>query len=384
MSKNISILILSLAGGGGEREAAILTNYFHKKYNMTLFLLHNTIQFDLVEGVNIKMLDTTELHKTTIIDILKIPFLAWKYKKECDKKDIDTSFSFLTRTNLIAACSKLFGNKAKIILCEVTTLSKMYGTNSMKDKLMNFLIKRLYKKADLVIPNSKGSHKELLEIFNVPNAITIYNPLDLGDIDTKKVLEPKNQIEFDKFTFVKVARFQYPKDFTTLLRSFALVKNKNSQLVLIGVGEDMTKSEQLCEKLGIADRVIFVGFDRNPFAYLHRSDCFVFSSLLEGFPNSMQEAIACNLPIISTDCENGPREMLAPHLEIGVDIFKDNDMVIGECGILVPVGDIDALARAMNMIIDDNDLLNKLKEKTKTIAPKFALDYITAEFDKYT
>jgi N-acetylgalactosamine-N,N'-diacetylbacillosaminyl-diphospho-undecaprenol 4-alpha-N-acetylgalactosaminyltransferase len=383
MSKRISILIISLAGGGGEREAAILTNYFHKKYDTTLYLLNNTVQFDLADDVKIKMLDNIELYKPSFWDILKIPFLAWRYKKECTKCKIDTSFSFLTRTNLIAACSKFLGNKSKVILCEVTTLGKMYGSNSFKDRLMNILIKILYNKADLVIPNSKGSHRELLDIYGVKNATTIYNPLDLAEINLKKELKPNTIFDTKKFTFVKVARFQYPKDFETLLNAFSLVKEQNSQLLLIGVGEDKVKAEKLCGDLGIEDRVQFIGFDRNPFAYLSRSDCFVFSSLLEGFPNSMQEAIACNLPIISTDCENGPREMIASHLPIGKNIFEEEKLVIGNCGILVPVGDAASLGEAMNLVIQDKVVLNNLREYTKKIAPKFALENIVAEFEKH-
>jgi N-acetylgalactosamine-N,N'-diacetylbacillosaminyl-diphospho-undecaprenol 4-alpha-N-acetylgalactosaminyltransferase len=383
MSKNISILILSLAGGGGEREAAILTNYFHKKYNTKLVLFNKTIKYDLEEDVSIDMIDNMKLYKRTPLNFIKLPLLAYRYAKFCKKNNIETSLSFLPRPNWVAVMSKWFGNKAKIILCEVSTPSQKYNKKKIGGRISLSLMKWLYPKGDLVIANSKGTALEMKEMFKVKNVDCIYNPVELDVITEKKNLEPATTLEYDLFTFIKVARFQYPKDFTTLLTAFANMKNKKCQLVLLGIGEDLENATKLATGLEISDRVKFVGFDRNPFAYLSRSHCFVFSSLYEGFPNSMQEALACGLPVVSTDCTNGPREMLAPNIDIKKDLFAEENIYVGEAGILVPLQNPEALQKAMDLMVKDKQLYNKLRNNTDEIVSKFARDSIVQDFEQF-
>lgn len=383
MSKRISILILSLAGGGGEREAAILTNYFHKKYNVKLVLFNDTIKYDLDDSVSIHMLDNMELYKRTPLNFIKLPLLAYRYAKFCKKNKIETSLSFLPRPNWVAAMSKWFGNKAKIVLCEVSTPSQKYDKSKIGGRISLALMKWLYPKGDLVIANSKGTALEMKEMFNVKNVDCIYNPVELDVVKEKMQIAPTTELQYDVFTFVKVARFQYPKDFITLITAFATMRNKNCQMVLLGIGEDMDAAVSLAKELNVSDRIHFVGFDRNPFAYLSRSHCFVFSSLYEGFPNSMQEALACGLPVISTDCTNGPREMLAPTVALKANIFEKENYYVGDAGILIPLKNVEALQTAMDLIIGDKQLYNTLRNNTEQIISKFALDAIVQSFEHH-
>ncbi len=381
--KNISILILSLAGGGGEREAAILTNYFHRKYNASLVLFNDTIKYDLDDDVNIHMIDNMVLHKKSVFNFIKLPLLAYRYARFCNKNNIETSLSFLPRPNWVAVLSKFFGNRAKIILNEVSTPSQKYNPKKIGGKVSLTIMKWLYPKADLVIANSKGTAREMKELFKVKNVDCIYNPVELDVVKEKMKIPANTVLDYSKFTFVKVARFQHPKDFDTLLKAFAGMKNDQCQLVILGIGEDMDNAMELTRKLQISNRVQFVGFDRNPFAYLAQSDCFVFSSLYEGFPNSMQEALACGLPVVSTDCTNGPREMLAPNKDLKENLYENSSYFIGESGILVPIQDVDALGTAMDKIVSDKQLYNKLRNNTHEIVSSFAIEKITESFESH-
>jgi N-acetylgalactosamine-N,N'-diacetylbacillosaminyl-diphospho-undecaprenol 4-alpha-N-acetylgalactosaminyltransferase len=337
----------------------------------------------LEEDVSIDMIDNMKLYKRTPLNFIKLPLLAYRYAKFCKKNNIETSLSFLPRPNWVAVMSKWFGNKAKIILCEVSTPSQKYNKKKIGGRISLSLMKWLYPKGDLVIANSKGTALEMKEMFKVKNVDCIYNPVELDVITEKKNLEPATTLEYDLFTFIKVARFQYPKDFTTLLTAFANMKNKKCQLVLLGIGEDLENATKLATELEISDRVKFVGFDRNPFAYLSRSHCFVFSSLYEGFPNSMQEALACGLPVVSTDCTNGPREMLAPNIDIKKDLFIEENIYVGEAGILVPLQNPEALQKAMDLMVKDKQLYNKLRNNTDEIVSKFARDSIVQDFEQF-
>jgi len=129
------------------------------------------------------------------------------------------------------------------------------------------------------------------------------------------------------------------KDFSTLIRSFALMrKERPARLMILGDGEERHELEELSRKLGIASDVDMPGFVDNPYKYMAHAAVFVLSSAWEGFGNVLVEAMACGCPVISTDCPSGPAEIL------------EN----GKYGILTPVGDAAALAEAMVAILNDH------------------------------
>lgn len=378
--KRISLLIISLAGGGGERAAAILANHLNVDNKMHLTLLNDTITYELDESIPKYMLDNTPLYKTSILSFLKIPWLAWKYKRYCQKNKIDTSISVLTRPNLISGFSRLLGNKSRIVIWEVHTPSQKYGSQSLSHRIATFLIGWLYKKSDLVIANSKGTCIELKEHFGVKNATAIYNPLELDKINEKRKLVPNKPFDTSKFTFIMVARFQPPKDHLTLIKAFSKIDHSNAQLLLLGVGENKAEAEELVSYLNLTDKIIFIGFDVNPFAYHNLADCFVFSTGGEGFPNAMQEALACGLPVISTDCKNGPREILKPGLGLKENIFNTKNVFKGDAGLLVPIGDVDAFADAMTMMMTDKRMTDTFKENMQSIVQTYKLNLILEKF----
>jgi len=131
---------------------------------------------------------------------------------------------------------------------------------------------------------------------------------------------------------VAIGRLEPQKDFPTLLRAFAQVRRQQPcRLIVLGEGKQRQALEKLATELSIRDDVQFPGFVTNPYHFLRHANLFVLSSAWEGSPNSLTEALALGTPLVSTDCPNGPREIL------------EN----GQHGPLVPVGDVDALAGAM-------------------------------------
>jgi len=132
-------------------------------------------------------------------------------------------------------------------------------------------------------------------------------------------------------------RLTAQKDFPTLLRAFArLVPERDLRLMILGEGPDRAALEAEIEALGLGDRVALLGFQANPFSYMARARLFVLSSAWEGLPGVLIQAMACGTPVVSTDCPSGPREVLEG----------------GRLGPLVPVGDAEALARAIMQTLD--------------------------------
>jgi glycosyltransferase involved in cell wall biosynthesis len=123
------------------------------------------------------------------------------------------------------------------------------------------------------------------------------------------------------------------KDFPTLLRAYAISALRGSHhLVIVGEGEQRASLENLIRNLGLAERVVLTGAMDNPHGVMAGAAMYVLSSRWEGYPNALLEALALGLPVISTDCPHGPREILDG----------------GRHGRLVPVADAEALASAMD------------------------------------
>jgi glycosyltransferase involved in cell wall biosynthesis len=128
------------------------------------------------------------------------------------------------------------------------------------------------------------------------------------------------------------------KDYPTLLRAFAAVrKARPARLVILGDGPERPALEELTRTLGISDEVWFVGFDKNPFRYFARAAVLLHASRAEGMPGAQIQAMATGLPVVATDCEFGPRE-----------VIRD-----GETGFLCPVGDVSVLAARVLTLLHD-------------------------------
>jgi glycosyltransferase involved in cell wall biosynthesis len=135
-----------------------------------------------------------------------------------------------------------------------------------------------------------------------------------------------------------VGRFKKQKDFATLIRAFDRVRRKRvARLLILGEGPYRASLEALIAELGLSDQVMLPGFASNPFAYMARAGVFVLSSAWEGMPGALIQAIACGAPVVATDCESGPREILQG----------------GRYGRLVPVGDPAALAEAIQATLEE-------------------------------
>ena len=374
MKKNLSIFLYSLGSGGAERVASILVNKLYKKYNITLVLMNDTIFYKVPEAVEIIYLEKSKINESGIKKLLKLPFLGLKYKKILKEKEIDISLSLMTRPNYINIFAKIFGSGIRTILSERSMFSLYYSGNSLQ-ALINKKLVKLYNFADLVIPNSKENSLDLIKNFNIKTNIkTIYNLIDIKSIKEKS--QQEIDIEKRRFTFVTIGRLDEGKNHKLLIKA---IKDIEADLWIIGDGKLKEDLGFRIEDLGLKDRIKLLGRQKNPYKFLSRADCFVFSSNHEGFPNVLLEALACNLPIISTDCSAGPREILAPKSDFRK---KSNDIDVVEYGILTKVNDIKAMKKAMQIIYNDKDLRNDYKKKAIIRAKDFDIDTILKEWER--
>lgn len=379
VKKKIAFLTFALARGGTEKVVSILLQELCKDFTVYLILTSRIIEYPVPANVQIHFIDNSTENENLFIRLLKIPLLSYRYYKFCKIKDVDISISFLNRPNYIACMMRFFRWKKKIIISERTSTLLQYSGNNLKSKTGKILVKWLYPKSDLILTNSKANITDLKNHFAINTTLlSIYNPIDLKNILSKKEEKVKD-VDFTKFTYIMLGRFVNEKDHGSLLEAFSMLPNKiDCQLLLIGHGKNEHSIRLKAAELKITPNVIFIAFTENPYKYLSKSHCFVLSSIQEGFPNVLIEALSCSLPSISTDCKNGPRELLAPQTDYSYQLT--DKMELAEFGILVPVKNSKVLSKAMQTIFNDKILYQKYKQQGIRRAECFDISTIIQEY----
>jgi len=369
MKKKISFLINDMDSGGAERVLSILLDMLSKRYDITLFLLHDIIFYDIPKDIKIVIVGNSKLSDSGLVKLLKLPYLAYRYKK----LNIDSiySTSFLSRSNYINILAKIFGMKSKIIIGEGALPSLQYA-NGIHGKINKFLMKVLYPKADIVMPNARGNAIDLEKNFGIKDTLVINNLFDI-----QKIVElSKEKVELkDGFNFITVGRLDDGKNHELLINA---MQNIDANLYIIGDGILREKLNQLIIDLNLTDKVFLLGKQKNPYKYLAKADCFVFASNREGFPNVLAEALSCGLAVISTDCQSGPREILAPDTDVEFQLHSRIELA--KFGILTPINKLETMIEAMSLIKSNHKLLDSYKNKSLQRAMEFDKNRI---IDKY-
>jgi glycosyltransferase involved in cell wall biosynthesis len=363
----LALIINDLSGGGAEKAVVLLSGYAAAQGVETrIYTLQSSKDsYELdprIERVTLASSGTSR----GVGRILSLPLQAADLARELRKWKPDVCVSVLPRSNIAHVMTRWFGNRQPVLITEQVSSRDAYPSESLKDRLMRSLIARFYPQADQVFPSSEGV-KEGLTRFGVDRdqMQVVYNPVSLSEIDQAASAAPPDANTGSIPTIITVGRLAYQKDHHTLLRAFALARSRlDARLVLVGQGPLRDELTALARELGISDRVIFAGWQQNPFAWMANADLFVLSSRFEGFGNVVIEAMACGLPVVSTDCPSGPGEILAG----------------GDAGILVPVGDAQALADAMCAVLGDSKLRAQLADKSRRRAPEFDISVIGRQY----
>lgn len=368
----LAILINSFRGGGAERVVSLLWPRLERDFEVYLVLLStegNTFQLPPEDRTYV--LERGESQNW--LNIARLPRLARSYRRFLDEKGIDISLSFLNRPNFINCLAKRAGWRGKTIISERAVTSLFYRTGIRK-AVGRFLIQSLYRFADAIIPISRGVEHDLRARFGVPgNYRTIYNPIDIAQVRARLAASPDRD-RTQPFTFVCVARFDPQKNHRLLVEAFTQLDDLPCRLLLVGQGPGMAAIAQLVQDHGQAARIQLLGFQK-AIPVLKQSDCFVLSSDFEGLGNVILEALACSLPVVSTDCLSGPREILAPDTDYTTQNL--DHIEIAPYGILTPVGNAALLAQAMRRMMADDQLRADYAGRALDRARQFDVELIS-------
>ncbi len=335
-SKRISIFLPSLEGGGAE----------HAMCNLAIGLAGQGFTVDLVLARKIGPYLRDVPPTIRIIDLASRRMITStpKLVRYLRRENPRCLISALTHANIIAIISHLLANsRTKLIISErVSLFEAQIHARSLRDRFLPILIRLLYKKADRIVAVSRGVADQLaIALGGSPNEITvIYNSV----VSERLLQRAAESVDHPWFlphqppVVLAAGRLVPQKDCRTLIQAFALLRQTRMvRLMILGEGPERSTLYKLAQRLGIADDVEMPGFVENPYKYMKRAKVFVCSSLFEGFPNVIVEAMACGTPVISTNCPSGPSEILEH----------------GRWGRLIAIGDVSGLAMAIEYVLDE-------------------------------
>ncbi len=363
----ILILLGKFSSGGTERFVSHLTQRLGSDFESVIVITDPRVDYPYLGRLHRIFLPAFRRPKQYHVHIVRWWRMFIELRNLIREENPDCVIAFVPSWAFVAV---LLSRNVVFALRIVPSLQ--FGTNAWQRWRIKFISAR----ARAVVCNSEGSKIDIEKNYGVRNALVIYNPIDIEMIKQKSLEEPTNPI-FDLWkrnrikTFISAGRSSPQKDHALLVRAFAKLRaQRECALVIMGEGIDTDKDlRELVVSLNLRESVLLLGFQKNPFAYISRSDIFVLSSRYEGFPNTLLEAMACGLPIISTDCQSGPREILEPKPPLS---SVPTGVWFAHYGILVPINDERALARAMQDVLDNAELRKSLGRAASERAEELA------------
>ncbi len=362
--KNIIVFHQNMVFGGVEKVTLnLIKNLNRNKFKVKLILVNLEGQLlkeipeniEVISLLGVKKKDNKNKISKFFEKIIEIRLIKNKLKKII--KDEDILLNMNLRNMRLNICLKKYKNK-KIGWFHSTI------TSDIQTVLVKINYK-LFKQYRFIYNVSKEGKKDFDRQFPdlESRSKVLYNSFDLDKIKEKS-LEP-----LDKSNYIlAVGRLvNEHKGFDILIDAVKKLKMENIQvkLIIIGDGPDREKIENQIKNNSLEKEVFINGFDENPYKWMNKSKIFILSSNYEGLPTVLIEALACGIPIVSTNCKCGPSEIL-------------NN---GEYGILVPVGNSEALKEGIKKVLLDKKLQKNLKEKSQKRALEFSNERVIKQLE---
>lgn len=335
MTPRVALFLPSLDGGGAERVFVELANEFARR----------GLRVDLVLAMEKGAYLSEVSHQVRIVGLTShrllraLPKLAGYLRRERP----EAILSALDHANVVAILARgLACRSARCVVSARSMPSGMYaGRVSTRSRLLLRLARATYRHADAVVANSHAVARDVKLHLGVAaeSLFVIYNPINLEWIDAMSREDVAHRwfAEGAPPVILSAGRLSAEKDFGTLIRAFAQVRSRRDcRLLILGEGPDRPGLAGLAREVGVERDFEMPGFIPNPIAWMRRARVFVSSSVTEGLPNVVMQALALGLPVVSTRSAGGVAELLGE----------------GRWGTLVPVGDASAMAKAIAANLD--------------------------------
>lgn len=351
--KKIALIGYRLSGGGSDKAMANLSVFFERQgFEVDIIIVLDEVSFSYSgKLVNLGLL------KNKSNSFFNKAKRLWALRMYLNENKFDFIIDFRFRTKIIQELilARLIYNTKTIFTVHSFLIDHYMPNNSGLTRLMyNHCL------ANVAIT---GEMKTLIEKkHQLKNVVTIHNPVYLEEILEKQ--KENLKIEFD--FIIAVGQYENEiKQFDKLISSYANsdLPQRQIHLVIVGNG-DQSKLRKVISENNLAGFVHLTGYQNNPFKYISKAKFLVLSSKNEGFPNVILEALACQTPVVSFDCDFGPRDMISD--------FNN--------GILVENQNWEKLTGAMNVLISDEVLYRHCKQNAFESVQPFLLEKIGQEW----
>lgn len=354
--KNVGLLISELNSGGAERVVSRLSGILNNEFNICVIVFENNQTSYEINGKLINM----NINSSSNLIIKTINFINRAIKLNRIKKDenLDIVISFLDTPNILNILTR---NRRCKTIVSIRNYTEFEYNDDIFGSLVKNILKYLYKKANAIIPVSKVIAEYYVNHLNInrDKVKVIYNPFDIDEIHRLSLEEVEEDLNLLEVNFVSVGRLMKQKGYEHLIKAFKEVNILYPKTTLTIIGKDYYNNylHKLVDSLNLNQNVRLLGYRSNPFKYISKFEVYVLSSLYEGFPNSLVEAMICKCAIISTDCKSGPREILInkPNLNKSITNFE-----LVDYGILVNPIMEEKNSSIFNLSISERNLVNAM------------------------
>lgn len=392
------LLIIPYGGVGGiERLALNFYNFYKSKGYEVKVLKIIKLPTDIVnfgeDEYSLSNIDFSGMGRLErLFFYVKAP---WKLRQIIQKNRFNYSLGFGDMSNIFSSLT--FTKEYKIVSIH-STKSKEFTDNTFLNRLSKLSYKTSYYFLDKVVCISKAIKEDLLQNcgFAFPEKLkVIYNPHHIAEIEKMAEIPLETEEEkkiFQKKTILFLGRLTTVKSPWHLLKAFSLLKNADCNLVFVGDGapDVLEYMNQLVGQLGLNEKVFFLGRKSNPYQYLKQASVLALSSKYEGTPNVIVEAIACGIPVVSSNCTAGLPELMSNSL-----LEKDGDLVITESGIITPTffdnkialpennhstQEEQVFAEALERVLYDTKYAENLIANRTTLLQKYDLEKVALAY----
>lgn len=338
----------SLLGGGAEKVICLLSTFLSDGNSAIIVKIDpKPSSFEISSNVKIYSL-SNNLNYKSIYRFIFFPIYIYRFYKILKKYTPDFSISFLPIPNFINVLTNkiIFRNRSKIVVNERCFPSKAYSNNFLRLFTYKVLIAIFYNMSDFVFANSKKILLDLKKNFFLKKNGHVFN----NPIGFKVKDQPKKLVLNSKIKILMIGRLTEVKGYDVALKSFnSLLKyNSNYELHIFGDGNLRSSVLKQIDELNIKDFVFLHGFKRNIKNVLINFDIFLMTSRSEGFPNALIEAMAVGIPVISTNCQSGPSEIL----NVGNSFNYTNGFKPVKYGVLTEVDNIKGITNSLIYLSD--------------------------------
>lgn len=361
-------VINSLEGGGAERVfSKLVTLIYHDsntKYEVEVVLLNKTTEvYSIPKGLKVHRIGSFGGVFTQLILFLLLML----------RKKPDFVLSFLPRANLFNTVSGYLFNHKSIISERSNSHGRLVGKlKGLKKQLIFWM----FQNSVLIIAVSQGVADCIINDFGVSKSkvAVLNNPYDIESIIYLSKKKKDVNVNADVPYIISMGRLVRTKGFYDLIASFSKIDSAH-HLVILGQGPDLEKLKRLAIEKNIENKVHFYGFQKNPYPFIAGAEIFVLPSYLEGFPNALVEAMALSKPVLSTNCKDGPSEILS-----FLGIIKKSGFVQAKYGLLTNAGDVDGLTKGLKALINSPEKKIKYAKQSLIRAGDFSDDKF---YEKY-